>query len=56
MVGHLVLAPILLKPFENWTKSPVFEWSAIFLPFESRTEVFLTSSLDRFKAIKNIFL
>jgi hypothetical protein len=40
MVGHLVLAAILLKPFENQTKSPVFEWSAIFLPFENRTEVF----------------
>jgi hypothetical protein len=42
--GHLVLAAILLKPFENRTKSPVFEWSAIFLPSESWTEVFLTSS------------
>jgi hypothetical protein len=40
MVGHLVLAAILLTPFENRTKSPVFEWSAIFLPFETRTKVF----------------
>jgi hypothetical protein len=37
-----------LKPLENRTKSPVFKWSAIFLPFEIQTKVFLTSSLDRF--------
>jgi hypothetical protein len=33
-----------LKPFENWTNHPVFEWSAT---------IFLTTSLDHY-ILKNI--
>jgi hypothetical protein len=45
---RMALAAILLKPFKNWTKRPVFEWSAILLPFENRTGPFFTTSLDGF--------
>jgi hypothetical protein len=42
----------LWRPFENRTKSPVFEWSD---NLKSGLKVFLTSSLDRF-VMNKIFL
>jgi hypothetical protein len=39
MVSHLVLAAILLKPFENRTNLPVFEWFCHFVKtIENRTK------------------